>query len=364
MKNKLFLTGPSGSGKTTSLIQVLSSIQGDIGGFMVQRIRSGGQVIGYSMVPAKDMDQVWANQSEPPTNCFLTMGNTGLCFHPDRFAESFQQLTQKGDLIVLDEIGGIELQLPQIRLRILELLKSDTPLLAVWKSRENLLHVIQHGKVSSALLPLHQEVESILLNHPKAAILSVPPSQELLLRFLKANGLHKDLPGRASCLERLHQCSTAIQAHSLNVTKTVAAFSHYFQAKDPEMLIQAALLHDVERHQKNHAQVLAQLLLEQGYDHLASIVGQHMVLSPKFYNTDAALLWLADKCCLEDQLVHPKLRFQASLDRYGPTESIQMNLRALDSFQLEEHWDPKKILDQYGGHHENDFFNIEDLFRN
>jgi hypothetical protein len=224
--------------------------------------------------------------------------------------------------------------------------------------------MMKHGKVSSALLPLHQEVESILLNHPKAAILSTPPSQALLLRFLKANGLHKDLPGRAYCLERLNQCSTAIQAHSVNVTKTVAAFSHYFQAKDPEMLIQAALLHDVERHQKNHAQVMALFLSERGYDDLATLVGQHMVLSPEFYNTDAAILWLADKCCLEDQLVHPNLRFQTSLDRYGLTESVQTNLRALASFQLEEHWDPKKILDQYGGYHENDLFDIEDLFRN
>jgi nucleoside-triphosphatase THEP1 len=52
------------------LIQVLSSIQGDIGGFMVQRVRSGGQVIGYSMVPAKDMDQVWAINPNLPQIVF------------------------------------------------------------------------------------------------------------------------------------------------------------------------------------------------------------------------------------------------------------------------------------------------------
>jgi|GEM_PF-6281581 len=364
MKNKLFLKGPSGSGKTTSLIQLLASVQGKIGGFMVQRVRSGENVLGYAMIPAKDADQVWVEVTKSPLTCFLTVENTGLHFHSDRFTESFMQLTSEGDLILLDEIGGIELQLPEVRMRIMELLKSDIPLLAVWKSRENLLHMIQYGKAPTSLLTLHQELESIILNHSKSAIVSELPSQDLLLRFLKANGLHKDLPGRASCLERLKQCSPAIQAHSLLVTRMVNALANQYRAKDPEALIQAALIHDVERHQKYHDQVLEKLLLEQGYCDLASLVGQHMVLSPEFFNTDKALLWLADKCCLEDQLVHPNLRFQASLNRYGLTESVQANLTALASFQLEEHWNPQTILDQYGGHHENDFFSIEDMLTN
>lgn len=195
MIEKLFLTGPSGSGKTTNLIQLLDSVQGDIGGFVVQRIRSGERVLGYAMTPAKGARQVWVEASEPPPNSFLTMENEGLRFHPERFTADFLQLTSQGDLILLDEIGGMELLLPEIRLRLAELLNDGPPLLAVWKSKENLMHMIHRGNAPASLLSLHQEIELLIQKNERAAIVSESPSQEMLLRFLKMNGLHKDLHG-------------------------------------------------------------------------------------------------------------------------------------------------------------------------
>jgi len=192
MIEKLVITGPSGSGKTSALLKLLPYVQGKTGGFVVQRVRSGERVLGYSMIPSREASEVWIEATEPPNTCFLTLEDQNLHFHTDRFSDSFMQLTLEGDLMILDEIGGIELQLPEVRARILSLLSSNKPLLVIWKSKENLLQMIQEGKAPSNLLILHEEMEALIREHPKAAFFTTIPSLDTLKLFLKDNGVLKD----------------------------------------------------------------------------------------------------------------------------------------------------------------------------
>lgn len=171
MTDKLFLTGPSGCGKTTSILRLLPSFSGSIGGFIVQRLVSNTKPLGYCMVPSRKADKTWLETEKLPKTCFLTVREQELKFDANLFTQSFLELTADGDLIILDEIGGVELQISEVRARILSLLNSDTPLLAIWKSKENLLQMIQKGKASSDLLLLHQEMESQIRSHPRARFL-------------------------------------------------------------------------------------------------------------------------------------------------------------------------------------------------
>ncbi len=357
MIQHLFLQGPSGIGKSTALLRALQQSALPVGGFLTQRLFRQGRLYGYAMIPAEQATRVYDDATYENPSCFLKAEAGQLTFDSTRFLTDFLSFTSHGSILLLDEIGGAELMIPEIRQAIQLVLEKPIPILGVWKSRENLLHMIHHGKAPIELLSYHQEMERLLSSQKQTLLLDGIPNDAELLRFIRSNGLSKDLPGRSFCMERLSNCSEAIRKHCLLVAKTTEALCFAFSAKDPEMLLQAALLHDVERHSPHHDQKLAQEMVEAGYIGLASCIRQHMHLQEEFYHCDEALLWLADKCCLEDQLVHPKIRFEESILRYGPTDRIKKNLRALQSFALSDQWDPKKLFLQ-GGSYENNLFRL------
>lgn len=357
MIQHLFLQGPSGSGKSTALLRALHQSALPVGGFLTQRLFRHGRLFGYAMIPAAQANRVFDDAPNENQSCFLMVEAGQLAFDSNQFLKDFLRFTSQGSILLLDEIGGAELMIPEIRQAILSVMEKPIPILGVWKSRENLMNMIHHGKAPPELLTYHQEMELLLSSQKHTLLMEDIPKDAELLRFMRSVGLCKDLPGRQFCMDRLSRCPEPIRKHSLLVAKTTEALCYAFSAKDPEMLLQAALLHDVERHRPHHDQILAQEMSEAGYEGLASCIRQHMQLQEEFYHCDEALLWLADKCCLEDQLVHPKIRFEESILRYGLTDRVKKNLRALQSFALADHWDPTKLFLQ-GGSYENNLFRL------
>ncbi len=80
---------------------------------------------------------------------------------------------------------------------------------------------------------------------------------------------------------------------------------------DRELLQSAALLHDVARKEKNHAQLGAAWLRELGYEEAARLVEQHHDLENDRLD-EAAVLYLADKCIQETTRVPLETRFSDS----------------------------------------------------
>ena len=68
---------------------------------------------------------------------FLIRTETGLEFKEEVFSEQFLAAIEQGEMLYLDEIGGIELKIESVRKRIYQLLKEPRPILGVWKSKEN-----------------------------------------------------------------------------------------------------------------------------------------------------------------------------------------------------------------------------------
>ena len=83
---------------------------------------------------------------------------------------------------------------------------------------------------------------------------------------------------------------------------------------DRELLVSAALLHDVARREKDHARLGAAWLRELGYADAAAIVERHHDWCGGTID-EAAILFLADKCIREDRRVTPEERFAASEGR-------------------------------------------------
>ena len=82
-------------------------------------------------------------------------------------------------------------------------------------------------------------------------------------------------------------------------------------ALDMDLLSAAALLHDIARAEPDHAKTGAQYLRELGYEDAAYIVAQHHDHDGAILN-EAAILYLADKCVMEDRVVPLAERFEKS----------------------------------------------------
>ena len=119
-------------------------------------------------------------------------------------------------------------------------------------------------------------------------------------------------PGLADLLLTVAAPGAAIEAHCRAVEREARRICDALPlALDADLLSAAALLHDVARAEPDHAKTAARWLRELGYESAAYIVGQHHDHDSAILN-EGAILYLADKCVLEDRVVPLAERFAES----------------------------------------------------
>ena len=137
MKRHLFLSGPAFSGKSRLIRETLGVLLQSAGGFCaVMDKAEDGSVLGCSLMPAAMAGGVEGLEKE----CFLDMRS----FPPLHDCEVFRgmgvRLLEEAEwypFAVLDEVGGIDVIIPQFRYALDGLLASELPLLGVVKTRED-----------------------------------------------------------------------------------------------------------------------------------------------------------------------------------------------------------------------------------
>ena len=120
MKPRLFLTGPIGCGKSTAIAQGLGDKITQCGGFLTRRYRE---------------PQLHFTLESPDgqySETFLDFPGGKPTLHWNVFSQLGVDLL-RGDILVLDEIGGIELLNPKFTGALTAALKSDVPILGVVK---------------------------------------------------------------------------------------------------------------------------------------------------------------------------------------------------------------------------------------
>ena len=137
MRRHLFLSGPAFSGKSRLIRERLGRNLQNAGGFCTELCKAlDGSVLGCAMIPTAAAGGVEGLEQE----LFLDMRS----FPPAHDSEVFRSLGVRlleeaawYPFVVLDEIGGIDLIIPQFRNALDSLLNSELPILGVIKSRED-----------------------------------------------------------------------------------------------------------------------------------------------------------------------------------------------------------------------------------
>ena len=120
MKRHLFLTGSIGCGKSTAITVALGEKITQCGGFLTRRYREPNL---HFRLESPD-----GQHSET----FLDFSDGKPRLNMDVFSQSGVSLL-RGDILVLDEIGGIELLCPEFAAALEQVLRADIPVIGVLK---------------------------------------------------------------------------------------------------------------------------------------------------------------------------------------------------------------------------------------
>ncbi len=132
----ILLTGKPGVGKTTLLKRVIEGLDTDCAGFYTEEIRSGGRRLGFKMMTLTGEEGILAHQSFRSP---FRVGRYGVDIEAfEKLAVSaLEQAISKNRLIVVDEIGRMELFSKKFRRVVLAALDSPKPLLGVIQNRQD-----------------------------------------------------------------------------------------------------------------------------------------------------------------------------------------------------------------------------------
>ncbi len=123
MKQVYLLTGKPGAGKTSLIKQAVTRMGGKAGGFYTEEIRSGGARLGFRLVT---LDGESALLSHVNIHSPYRVSKYGVDIdNLDRVGVSaLHKAVEKCDLVVIDEIGKMELFSANFRKAVLQIIDS------------------------------------------------------------------------------------------------------------------------------------------------------------------------------------------------------------------------------------------------
>jgi len=153
MKGALLLTGQPGTGKTALIKEALAMTRVKGGGFYTEEIRTGGIRQGFRIVTLGGQEAILAHVSiSSPYQVSKYRVDTDAL---DRVAvAALRQALKESDLIVIDEIGKMELLSPEFREAVTQAINSGKRVLGT---------IMLNPHPFADEIKRHHEVEVLLL---------------------------------------------------------------------------------------------------------------------------------------------------------------------------------------------------------
>lgn len=128
MKRVFLLTGSPGSGKTTAIQKILSQLSCDAGGFYTEEIREGSRRAGFALITLDGRSGVLAHvriRGAPRIGKY----GVDLSVMDGIAVDCLTRAMTDKDIVVIDEIGPMELLSRRFREVVMQILESDATVL-------------------------------------------------------------------------------------------------------------------------------------------------------------------------------------------------------------------------------------------
>jgi nucleoside-triphosphatase len=131
---KVLLTGRPGCGKTTLIKRVINDLARPVGGFYTEEIRDCGERVGFKLVTLDGEEAVFAHV-DFKTRERLGKYGLNLATLEAVGVKTIRESVRMQQLVVIDEIGPMELRSASFRDAVSEALDSGAPILATITAR-------------------------------------------------------------------------------------------------------------------------------------------------------------------------------------------------------------------------------------
>jgi nucleoside-triphosphatase len=124
----ILLTGHPGVGKTTAIKRILAQLPRPVGGFYTEEVRENGRRSGFRIVTLNGRDGMLAHVN---IRSQYRIGPYGvdLAVVDNLAVDSIQRATAEGQLVLIDEIGPMELFSDRFCQTVMRVLQSDSSVL-------------------------------------------------------------------------------------------------------------------------------------------------------------------------------------------------------------------------------------------
>ena len=173
-KKHIFLEGPIQEGKSTLIRKLLKADLSQIGGFSSQRLlNESGETVGFRIAAAGEAMDLTRKYSPELPDVFLHFNGSRTEKRSDVFADTAVKYLRESrgkQLILLDEIGGVELLSPEFRKEMYRVLEGDIPCLGVLKLESSSRRMCGNADIGSDFLPYHLQLRDDLVSRFGAEI--------------------------------------------------------------------------------------------------------------------------------------------------------------------------------------------------
>lgn len=175
MKKHFFLEGPIQEGKSTLIRRLIKEHLTNMGGFSSQRLFNDfGQTVGFRIVPAVEAMELTIKYSPWLSDVFLYFDGGKTEKKTEVFAETAIRYLKDGKgkkLILLDEIGGIELLIPEFREALYGILEEGVPCLGVLKLEQSNRNMCSNANINDECTRYQIELRDALINRYEADVI-------------------------------------------------------------------------------------------------------------------------------------------------------------------------------------------------
>lgn len=159
----ILLTGQPGSGKTTLIKRVLEKATFSVGGFFSNEMRRGNQRVGFTL-DSLDGERGILAHVDLHTDKKIGKYYVDISGIEKVAVASMREALAERSVVVIDEIGKMELLSEQFRQILMEALESPKPVLGTIMKGKNTLTDTIKERPDVAVFQVNEETRSYLVN--------------------------------------------------------------------------------------------------------------------------------------------------------------------------------------------------------